>query len=457
MKKIRWIGVVIVFVAFPGASAQAVIIEGGDGSGNTTVPADSLGDPGWANVGHGNNSSVYLGNRWVLTCAHVGSANTIFNGETYSKVTGSSIRLHESVDGNPKNPIDLVLYRIDANPPGLADLSLCTATPTQGSLVTAIGLGTDRGTSTANGFLWGNYNNTKRWGRNLISSSWSGIINAGFGNNHVFQTTFDRDPSSSLDPLLANNEFQASSGDSGGAVFYKDNNGWKLAGILEAVSANGSANYGDITYSIDLSYYADQITNALVTCPFSGTIVDPVSTLGAGVSAYLSGNGGFQPLAGTCSVAVDTKLYDFTFDTGPNTISQTGIISGNGGLKKNGAGSLILSEHNAFFGNTTVNQGTLTLAGGDLGNSPLLSLASGTSLRVVSGTPHLGDIAGYGSITIVGGTTVLTARSIQADSLTIGGIAVVASVPEPSTITLIATLSLAVWFWRRNRKAVAIR
>ena len=92
---------------------------------------------------------------------------------------------------------------------------------------------------------------------------------------------------------------------------------------MESVTIMGSANYGDITYSIDLSYYQVQITSILATCPFSGTIVDPVSILGPGVSAYLSGNGGFQPLAGTVSVSVDTKSYIFTFDTGSNTISQT--------------------------------------------------------------------------------------------------------------------------------------
>ena len=54
--------VAIVAVSQPSA---AVVIRGGDGSGNTTAPGD---DPGWAYVGErGIGGAVYLGWRWVLT------------------------------------------------------------------------------------------------------------------------------------------------------------------------------------------------------------------------------------------------------------------------------------------------------------------------------------------------------------------------------------------------------
>ncbi|MCC6124613.1 MAG: autotransporter-associated beta strand repeat-containing protein [Pirellulales bacterium] len=443
----------IAFLAFSTASVRAVIVAGGDGTGNAAPPADALGDPGWANVGRGNHSCVYLGNRWVLTCAHVGAAGTTyFNGIGYNLVPGSNIRLRESADGNPANFVDLLLYRIDAAPPGLAELSIAGTSPAFGALVTAVGLGTERGAATPTGFLWGDVNHAKRWGRNLISSTYSGTINVGYGNTHVFQTRFDQNPVSPLDPSLAYNEFQASTGDSGGAVFGKVNNAWKLTGILEAVSTYGSANYGDTTYSIDLSFYRDQIVAAAATCPFAGTIVDPVSTLGAGVSAYLSGNGGFKPLAGACSVSVDTKSFSFTFDTGSNTISQTGVISGNGGFTKYGAGNMKLSQHNTFSGTTTVNQGTLTLDGGDLGNSPLVSLAAGTRLEATGGAPRLLDIGGNGSISVLGGATALTARSIRAEALTIGG-AAAAAVPEPSASILIGAflLMLSAAFCRARR------
>jgi autotransporter-associated beta strand protein len=428
---------------------RAVIILGGDGTGNTIAPADSIGNPGWGNVGRGNNSCVYLGNRWVLTCAHVGAANSTFNGTMFNLVPGSSIRLHVS-EGNGTDPIDLILYRIDAQPSGLANLRISATTPAYDSLVTAIGYGSNRGASTAYGYLWGANTGTKRWGRNMVSSTYSGIINAGYGSNHVFQTTFDRNPSVALDPNLAYNEFQAASGDSGGAVFAKDAQGWKLAGIMEAVSTPGNANFTDSTYSIDLSYYADQINAALATCPFSGTIVDPVSTLGSGVSAYLSGAGGFRPAAGNCSVSVDTKSYSFTFDTGTYTINQTGVISGSGGLVKSGTGNLILSQHNLYSGATFLNQGKITLDGGDFGNSSILSMSASTQIDMKRGNIELTSITGNGSISILGSAT-LTVQSLHADTLTIGSPAsFAAAVPEPAAFVLLLALPpiglIAVYF-----------
>ena len=59
-------------------SSQAVVIAGGDGTANTSAPSD---DPGWANVGTRNKLTiVYLGNRWVLTAAHVGFGEVTIGG-----------------------------------------------------------------------------------------------------------------------------------------------------------------------------------------------------------------------------------------------------------------------------------------------------------------------------------------------------------------------------------------
>jgi hypothetical protein len=71
--------------------ARAVLIQTATGTDNTTAPPD---DPGWANVGErGIGNGVYLGDRWVLTVAHVGDGGIVLDGATYSAEAGSAVQL----------------------------------------------------------------------------------------------------------------------------------------------------------------------------------------------------------------------------------------------------------------------------------------------------------------------------------------------------------------------------
>ena len=76
--------------------ARAVIIDSGDGTGNTSAPAD---DPGWAHVGNrGGLTAIYLGNGWVLTANHVGIGDVTFDGILYPAVADSYIRLENEAE-----------------------------------------------------------------------------------------------------------------------------------------------------------------------------------------------------------------------------------------------------------------------------------------------------------------------------------------------------------------------
>jgi len=51
-------------------------------------------------------------------------------------------------------------------------------------------------------------------------------------------------------------------------------------------------------------------------------------------------------------------------------------------VTKAGAGTLSLTAANSYGGNTTVSAGTLAVAGGSIGNSPVVSVAAGATLDV---------------------------------------------------------------------------
>lgn len=254
-------------VAVTGAPAGAVIIRGGDGSGNTTAPAD---DPGWANVGgRSGSSAVYITNQWVLTAAHVGGGTVNFGGTNYSMVAGTWHRLHEP--GNPSANVDLGLFQITAVPAGVSDLAISSSAPANGSDVVGIGYGRNRDSSDTwwdntwqeqvepeayRGFKY-DTGNTKRWGKNDIDNS-GYTVNVGYGNTYTLEMDFDQSLGHGLD------EMQAVHGDSGGAVSYKNGASWELSGIWMTRGTylgqpTETAVYGNNSHAADLSQYRDQI------------------------------------------------------------------------------------------------------------------------------------------------------------------------------------------------------
>ena len=83
----------------------------------------------------GSGSSVYLGDGWALTAAHVynGSsgvpANSWFNGVTYANVPGSGVQLTNPTGNGLTRQTDLELYKLAVAPP-LPSVMITNQVPT---------------------------------------------------------------------------------------------------------------------------------------------------------------------------------------------------------------------------------------------------------------------------------------------------------------------------------------
>lgn len=204
---------ILVLAVLPGYGS-ALILDRGDGLGNTTAPED---DPGWANIGQhlGSPSVVYLGNGWILTAHHVGASIVIFDGKRYNPVSGSPISLR-----NPDDTLaDLLLFQIDEDLP-LPSLSISASPARVGEDVILIAAGSSRGGRVTleseegnllDGFFW-NEDQTKRWGTNRVEAR-SQFIENRETKTMSFPILFDRIESPSGTP----HEASAARGDSGGA------------------------------------------------------------------------------------------------------------------------------------------------------------------------------------------------------------------------------------------------
>ncbi len=131
------------------------------------------------------------------------------------------------------------------------------------------------------------------------------------------------------------------------------------------------------------------------------------NNLGTGT---LTLNGGtLQTSAGiTSSKNVVLTGNNGTFDTNGFNSTLSGVISGSGGLNKNGSGILTLSGSDTYTGFTNINAGTLFMGAANvLSNSTTVSLASGTVLDLGSNNQSIGSLTGSGGVSL--GSASLTA------------------------------------------------
>ncbi|HKA13402.1 MAG TPA: hypothetical protein VKH41_00165 [Myxococcota bacterium] len=258
-------------------AAPAVIIDSGDGTGNTSAPSP---DPGFDNVGVCNGlTCVYVGGGWILTANHVGGGDATFGGVVYPWKPGSAVRLH-----NPDNSdADLLLFEVNPPFPLLIQLTIASVPASSNSAhpLYLIGNGRNRGAATSwngfGGYFWGP-GTAMRWGTNFVEAA-SHLES--FFNTYVFETQFDH-----TGPGHSTSEAQGASGDSGGAVYAWNGSSYELAGTMIGIGTYvdqppETALYTNVTFAADLSVYHDEIA-ATMPEPRGGLLA------GAALLAWLS-------------------------------------------------------------------------------------------------------------------------------------------------------------------------
>ena len=281
------------------------------------VPFTNVGTTNWENA-----SATYLGNGWAILCGHenpsMGDTVTFNNTQYTINQTPTPLQNSQSVNIN----LDLIHLSSSPSLPSVLIPSLGQMPanyPVNPTEVVMIGNGqslaltnnatndTQPGTYYAVGDPFDPYpgfplsgSSEIRWGTNQINAGgFTTYTPNGFGSANIFTTTFSNSPA----PSAADQEAQATSGDSGGAVFSEIGGAWYLMGIMEASvgPAPGGFVYFDPyadstqTYNIELASYRGSIVSITGVPEPSGLVLAGIGIGGASASVCALAAAGLAP------------------------------------------------------------------------------------------------------------------------------------------------------------------
>jgi hypothetical protein len=208
---------------------RAVILFGsGDPGRNTTAPTGELAGSGWQWQTDTGPCATAVGAHHAVSAHHLGlhpGSLLSFGALTYPVLT---------VTNAPGS--DLELLELAGTLPSFAPLY--AETNEIGRPLVVFGRGTRRGSpvlapdgsGTLRGWGWAGGDGRLRWGTNVVSDTDTGTADNGFSGD-VLVGTFGPDAGADTGTL--------STGDSGGGVFVRDDDGqWQLAGVNYAVEGS---------------------------------------------------------------------------------------------------------------------------------------------------------------------------------------------------------------------------
>ncbi len=303
-RRFGWASFALVLATMPAPQLWGVVVS--TTTGNTQRPQI---DPGWDNVGTLRGSTaVYLGDRWVITAAHVGLGTVRFSERgTFEPEPGTMVQLMNPPGKGLSPQTDLVMFRL-VDDPALPPLRIASDAPEVGTSVIVIGNGKNREQAPtywavdrqSSRWIWeesdppGDFHgfktrsdNSLRWGTNLIEEDETFYREGDddittrvetVGDVVVLITEFDstdgagdasvRGPDGRPDTDF---EAQGVINDSGGALFAPAGAGWELAGLIVAVdghrdqpSVTRTPIFGNLTFYADLATYGSQINDRFV-------------------------------------------------------------------------------------------------------------------------------------------------------------------------------------------------
>jgi hypothetical protein len=238
--------IVLVLLAFASLARGVILYRTGDPAANTTEPTGSLAGSGWQYEGNfGDFLGTAIAPHYFVTAKHLGTGPTQFS---FHGVNYAIVRSFADAGS------DLCIFEVEGTLPVYAPVY--TRSDEVGKHLVVIGRGTQRGAERVvngqlRGWEYGPADGVQRWGENEVARILRGALYVLFDRAGLPQ------------------EGHLSAGDSGGAVFLKDGEAWKLAGINSDVDtfASGADRGGPYTSAMFDERGSYRSDGTLVTGP----------------------------------------------------------------------------------------------------------------------------------------------------------------------------------------------